>query len=64
MNEENMNNLKENYNKVLGQLEEKESGNEERKQRAEQLRKRTTELLAKINRSREEKKCKKINCEN
>jgi hypothetical protein len=40
-------------------LEEKESGNEERKQRAEALRKRTTELLAKIKRSREEKNCTK-----
>jgi len=42
---------------VLALLEEKESGNEERKQRAEQLRRRTTELLAKIKQSREDKKC-------
>lgn len=47
--------LKDKYDKVVGLLETKESGNEERKQRAEQLRKRTTELLAKIKRSREEK---------
>ncbi|KAI3416331.1 hypothetical protein GPALN_005866 [Globodera pallida] len=53
--EQKHNAMKATYDKVLGLLEEKESGNEERKQRAEQLRKRTTELLAKIKRSREEK---------
>ncbi|KAL3094721.1 hypothetical protein niasHS_006016 [Heterodera schachtii] len=53
--EQKHNAMKSTYDKVLALLEEKEGGNEERKQRAEELRKRTTELLAKIKRSREEK---------
>ncbi|KAF7637603.1 hypothetical protein Mgra_00002860 [Meloidogyne graminicola] len=49
--EDKHNSLKETYDKISKLLEEKENGNEEKKLKAQQLRKRTTELLAKINRT-------------
>lgn len=49
------NSLKETFDKVHGILEKRESGSEERKNRAEALRRRTTDLLARIKHSREEK---------
>ncbi|CAK5107476.1 unnamed protein product [Meloidogyne enterolobii] len=54
--EDKHNNLKEKYSQIVKLLEEKENGNEERNKRAENLRKRSTELLSKIKRSKEEKK--------
>jgi len=47
--------LKATYERVKGMVEERESGNEEKKKRAEALKKRSTELLAKIQRSKEQR---------
>lgn len=53
-----MQTFQETFDKVHGILEKRESGSEERKNRAEALRRRTTDLLARIKHSREEKNCK------
>uniref|UniRef100_A0A1I8B0Z9 Laminin subunit beta-1 n=1 Tax=Meloidogyne hapla TaxID=6305 RepID=A0A1I8B0Z9_MELHA len=54
--EDKHNELKEKYTKIIKLLEEKENGNEERNKKALSLRKKTTDLLFKIKKSREEKK--------